>query len=222
MNGFDWTRYAVGGAAARPDSFTKLNQDYAARVAQMLQAADVELGPQALKITSAYRSPEVQARLYQQALAKYGSPQAARKWVAPPGRSKHNAGLAVDFANAQGSLLRDAKSREAQWIAQNAARFGLSVPMSWEPWQVELAGARGGQTPRVGFGPNVPAAPQTNQGLAAMFAADPSALSMGTPVDPFAGQTAQRAAAEERRRDEEEATQRRRAALLSGVGAMFG
>lgn len=220
MNGFDWSRYAVGGAAARPDSFTGLNPDYAARVAQLLQAADMELGPQALKITSAYRSPQVQAQLYQQALAKYGSSQAARKWVAPPGKSQHNAGMAVDFANAQGSLLRDAKSREAQWIAQNAARFGLSVPMSWEPWQVELAGARGGQ--RVGFGPNVPAAPQTGQGLAAMFAADPSALSMGAPIDPFAGQTAQRAAAEERRRDEEEANQRRRAALLSGVGAMFG
>lgn len=220
MNGFDWTRYAVGGAAARPDSFTGLNPDYAARVAQMLQAADVELGPQALKITSAYRSPEVQARLYQQALAKYGSPQAARKWVAPPGRSKHNAGLAVDFANAQGSLLRDPKSREAQWIAQNVGRFGLAAPMSWEPWQVELAGARGGQ--RVGFGPNVPAAPQTSQGLAAMFAADPSALSMGTPADPFAaGLMQQSAQIKQRQQDEEEAAQARRRALLGGVGAMF-
>jgi hypothetical protein len=55
----------------------------------------------------------------------------------------HNRGLAVDFANAQGSMLRDANSREAQWIAQNAERFGLAVPMSWEPWQVELANARG-------------------------------------------------------------------------------
>lgn len=136
--GFDWSRYAVGGAAARPDSFTGLDQAYASRVADMLTAADAELGPGALKITSAYRSPELQAQLYQDAIAKYGSEQAARKWVAPPGRSKHNSGLAVDFANSQGSLLRDADSREAQWIAQNAGRFGLSVPMSWEPWQVEL------------------------------------------------------------------------------------
>jgi hypothetical protein len=139
----DWSRYAVGGAAARPDSFTGLNPDYAARVAQLVMAAEQELGPGALKITSAYRSPEKQAELYEAAIRKYGSPEAARKWVAPPGRSKHNAGLAVDFANAQGSLLRDASSREAQWIRENAGRFGLDVPMSWEPWQVELAGARG-------------------------------------------------------------------------------
>jgi len=95
-----------------------------------------------LQITSAYRSPEVQARLYENALKKYGSPQAARKWVAPPGRSQHNHGTAVDFA-VNGSLLRDANDPAAQWIKSNAAQYGLDVPMSWEPWQVEMAGARG-------------------------------------------------------------------------------
>lgn len=219
----DWSRYAVGGAASRPDSFTGLNPDYASRIAQLVQAADAELGPRALTITSAYRSPELQAKLFADAVAKYGSPELARKWVAPPGRSKHNSGMAVDFANAQGSLLRDPKSREAQWIAQNASRFGLSVPMSWEPWQVELAGARGGQAaPGVAFGPNVPAAPASNQGLAAMFAANPSALSMGAPADPFAaGLMQQSAQIKQRQQDEEDAAQARRRALLGGVGAMF-
>ncbi|MEY4863798.1 MAG: hypothetical protein RLZ51_1893 [Pseudomonadota bacterium] len=147
MEGFDWYRYAVGGAASRPDSFSRLNPDYAARVAQLIAAADQELGPRALTITSAYRSPELQAQLYEAAVAKYGSPEAARKWVAPPGRSQHNIGMAVDFADASGRLLRDPNSREAQWIAANAARFGLDVPMSWEPWQVELLGGRGGAMP---------------------------------------------------------------------------
>lgn len=147
MDGFDWYKYAVGGAAARQDSFSRLNPDYAARVAQLVQAADQELGPRALTITSAYRSPELQAQLYQAAIKKYGSPEAARKWVAPPGRSKHNSGMAVDFADASGSMLRDANSREAQWIKANAGRFGLDVPMSWEPWQVELAGSRAGAAP---------------------------------------------------------------------------
>jgi hypothetical protein len=138
MQGFDWYKYAVGGAASRPDSFSKLNPEYAARVAQMLSAADQELGQGSLKITSAYRSPDLQAKLYADAVKKYGSPEAARKWVAPPGKSKHNAGLAVDFAAAGGGLLRDPNSREAKWIKANAGRFGLDVPMSWEPWQVEL------------------------------------------------------------------------------------
>lgn len=141
---FGWSKYAVGGAAARSDSFTGLDPEYASRVATMLSAADSELGEGALKITSAYRSPEKQAELYAAAIKKYGSEAAARKWVAPPGKSRHNSGTAVDFAGADGGLLRNANSREAQWIKQNAARFGLSVPMDWEPWQVEMAGSRGG------------------------------------------------------------------------------
>ena len=137
----DWTPYAVGGAASRADSFTGLNPEFAASVYQMTQDAHAAGVP--LQITSAYRSPEVQARLYEAALAKYGSPEAARKWVAPPGRSQHNRGTAVDFA-VNGSLLRDANSPEAQWLAANAGNYGLAIPMDWEPWQVEMAGARGG------------------------------------------------------------------------------
>lgn len=141
---FDWNKYAVGGAT-RPDSFTGLNPDFSTALSQMLLAAEADLGPNALSITSAYRSPEKQAELYEAALKKYGSPAAARQWVAPPGRSMHNKGLAVDFGAAGGGLLRDPNSREAQWLKANAAKFGLDVPMSWEPWQVELAGAREGK-----------------------------------------------------------------------------
>ena len=141
---FDWSKYAVGGAK-RPDSYTGLNPDFSTALSQMLLAAEADLGPNALSITSAYRSPEKQAELYEAALKKYGSPAAARKWVAPPGRSMHNKGLAVDFGAAGGGLLRDPNSREAQWLKANATKFGLDVPMSWEPWQVELAGAREGK-----------------------------------------------------------------------------
>lgn len=143
-SGFDFSPYSVGGAASRSDSFTGLQPDMQAALIPFLQAADSELGPGALKITSAYRSPELQAQLWQNAVKKYGSPEAARKWVAPPGHSQHNKGTAIDFAGPDGGLLRDANSREAQWIKANAGKYGLAVPMDWEPWQVELAGARGG------------------------------------------------------------------------------
>jgi hypothetical protein len=139
---FDWSVYAVGGAAARPDSFTGLRPDFARSLAAMLRAADAELGPRALRITSAYRSPEVQERLFADAVKRYGSEAAARRWVAPPGRSRHNSGVAVDLADANGRMLRDPNSREARWVAENAARFGLSTPLSWEPWHVEPAGSR--------------------------------------------------------------------------------
>lgn len=139
----DWSPYAVGGAAARGDSFTGLDPQFAQGVYQMVQDARAAGIP--LQITSAYRSPEVQARLYEAAIEKYGSPEKARKWVAPPGRSRHNSGTAVDFA-VDGSLIRDANSPEARWIAENAGKYGLGVPMDWEPWQVEPMGSRDGST----------------------------------------------------------------------------
>lgn len=83
-----------------------------------------------LSISSGFRSVAQQAGLYQNAIKKYGSPEAARKWVAPPGKSRHNMGLAADLS---GNLE----------LAQKLApQFGLSFPMSYEPWHVELAGAR--------------------------------------------------------------------------------
>lgn len=81
--------------------------------------------------------------------------------------------------------------------------------------------AQGGAQPLT-YGAKTPAMPGTGFGLAQMFAGDPSALSMGAPVDPFASNImAQNQQRQERQRDEEEATQIKRRALLSGVGAMF-
>lgn len=141
----DFSPYATGGAAARADSFTRLDPNFATGVYGLTQAAHAAGIP--LQITSAYRSPELQAQLYASALERYGSPQAARRWVAPPGRSQHNYGTAVDFA-LNGSLLRDADSPAAQFIRNNAEQYGLSVPMDWEPWQVEPVGSRDGSRPQ--------------------------------------------------------------------------
>lgn len=163
---------AVGGAT-RPDSFTRLDPNFRTRVDQMVTAAAAD-GVD-LTITSAYRSPELQAKLWQNALAKYGDPEVADNWVARPGSSMHNKGVAVDFAAKGGGLLRDANSREAQWLKANAERFGLAVPLANEPWQVELAGARGG-SPVAPSAPNALAAtaagPDLNQ-LAALARAMP-------------------------------------------------
>ncbi len=134
MAGFDFTPYAQGGAAARPDSFTGMADPFQQALARMLQDAppDVRVG-----ITSGYRSPEVQQRLWEEALAKYGSEAEARKWVAPPGKSQHNHGNAADL-----SFMSPAAQ---EWVHQNAAKYGLAFPLSNEAWHVELAGARDGQ-----------------------------------------------------------------------------
>lgn len=90
-----------------------------------------------IKVTSGKRSTQRQSQLWEQALKKYGSPAAARKWVAPPGRSKHEIGLAAD--------LRFATPAERAWAHSNAARFGLTFPLGNEPWHIEPLGARGGK-----------------------------------------------------------------------------
>jgi hypothetical protein len=81
-----------------------------------------------LTITSGYRSVAHQRRLWEEALRKYGSESAARKWVAPPGRSNHQQGKALDIANNGGAHA---------WLRRNGHRFGFSQPMSWEPWHWE-------------------------------------------------------------------------------------
>ena len=90
-----------------------------------------------LGIGSGYRSYEKQKKLWEQALKKYGSPEKARKWVAPPGGSFHNKGLAVDL-NSGGQFLGNAKNNKAtKWAHANAKKYGLFFRMNHEPWHIE-------------------------------------------------------------------------------------
>lgn len=108
-------------------SHLNFSDEMAGRLAQFLsEAPNGEIS-----IYSGYRSPERQAELYQGAIKKYGSPERARKWVAPPGQSRHNQGIAAD--------LRFASSDAKRWAHANAARYGLRFRMGHEPWHVELA-----------------------------------------------------------------------------------
>lgn len=86
-----------------------------------------------VQIGNSYRSTARQQQLFDAAVKKYGSETAARKWVAKPGHSKHQEGVAADL---KGDLA---------WAHQNAAAFGLVFPLSHESWHVEMAGARSGK-----------------------------------------------------------------------------
>ena len=126
-------RVAVQGAL-RPDALTGLNSGFASQLAAMVAEAERALGPGVVKITSAFRTVERQAELFDQAVRKYGSEAEARKWAAPPGKSNHNLGLAAD--------LSFGNPAARSWVHGNAGRFGLGFPMSWEPWHVEPANAK--------------------------------------------------------------------------------
>lgn len=167
---FDFAKYAVGGAM-RPDSFSRLDQGFASALSNMFATAPPEIA-QHLRITSGFRSPERQAQLWQDALQKYGSPEMARKWVAPPGRSNQNHGHAAD--------LKYFDPSATTWAHQNAGRFGLAFPLSNENWHIELAGRRGGKSdPAL-----VASAPPSQSAL-------PLPSSGGEPVPAFAEAAAQ-------------------------------
>lgn len=83
-----------------------------------------------ITLVSGYRSQQRQADLFAKAITKYGSEAAARKYVAPPGSSNHEKGVAMDLGGDIGLAH------------QLAPKYGLTFPMSYEPWHVEPEGLR--------------------------------------------------------------------------------
>ena len=107
-----------------------LHPQLAAAVARLVDASFGRVW-----IVSGRRTTERQAELWAGALAKYGSAEAADDWVAPPGHSMHERGLAVDL----GGDLAEA----ARLVAE------LDLPMyrplehelgHWELWGTRAAG----------------------------------------------------------------------------------
>jgi D-alanyl-D-alanine carboxypeptidase/Putative Flp pilus-assembly TadE/G-like len=95
----------------------------AASVRQLIAVSDGRV-----HLVSGFRSAQEQARLWQRAVAKYGSAEEADNWVARPGTSMHERGLAVDLGgdlDAAVGLVRD-------------LRLPLHRPLANEPWHFEL------------------------------------------------------------------------------------
>jgi hypothetical protein len=81
-------------------------------------------------VNSGYRPAWYQKRLWDAAVKKHGSEQAASKWVARPGKSRHgkkggNGAVDVSFG---------------QQLDESTA--ALDRPMSWEAWHVQLTASR--------------------------------------------------------------------------------
>lgn len=88
----------------------------------------IEASHGSIYVVSGFRGPREQARLWASALAEHGSVESADDWVAPPGTSMHERGLAVDLG---GDLaLADRLVR--------SMRLPLTRPLSHEPWHFEL------------------------------------------------------------------------------------
>ncbi len=136
------TQSLIARSTHGADSITGMSPVLQGRIASMFEAAPADI-KQGLGIYSGFRSTGQQAQLYQEALRKYGSPEIARMWVAPPGHSNHNHGMAADLSY-NGVSLSSAPPRVVQWLHQNAGRFGLKFPLANENWHVEPVETRGG------------------------------------------------------------------------------
>lgn len=124
----------------------------------MLQAAKSEgLNP---LICSTYRTNEKQEQLYQNKVSEYLSQgyskvEASDKaafWVARPGTSEHQLGLAVDIVSTKNQRLDRSQENtvEQQWLIQNSWKYGfvLRYPtnknsitgVGYEPWHYRYVG----------------------------------------------------------------------------------
>lgn len=90
-----------------------------------------------LRVNGGWRSARYQRELLRRAVETYGSVEAARQYVKPPGQSSHVTGDAVDVGPADA----------ASWLSQHGSEYGLCQTYANEPWHFELAAPPGGTCP---------------------------------------------------------------------------
>lgn len=111
-------------------------------------------------VCSAYRTEATQTRLYRNKISRLLSAgwsratvaQEAARWVAPPGTSEHQTGLALDIVSADYQLLdeKQAQTPEQQWLMAHCWEYGfvLRYPtdkcditgIGYEPWHYRYVG----------------------------------------------------------------------------------
>jgi hypothetical protein len=91
-------------------------------------ATDAAAAGVTFSVNSGWRSPAYEQHLFDQAVAKYGSAQAAARWVATPTTSAHVSGDAVDIGRADATA----------WLSAHGAAYGLCRIYGNEPWHYEL------------------------------------------------------------------------------------
>jgi D-alanyl-D-alanine carboxypeptidase len=89
-------------------------------------------------VNSGWRSAAYQAQLLDEAVAQYGTPEEAARWVATPATSAHVQGDAVDIGSWDATA----------WFSEHGASYDLCQIYMNETWHYELrAGASSGGCP---------------------------------------------------------------------------
>ncbi|MFD8593888.1 M15 family metallopeptidase [Kitasatospora sp. NPDC059646] len=130
----------AAGASVSPldgDSPAVRNLDPALLAALRSAAADARAQGIELRVTSGWRSRGYQQRLLDAAVARYGSLEAARRYVNTPEKSAHVSGKAVDVGPTDAD----------DWLNRRGARYGLCQVYANEMWHFELLTTPGGHCP---------------------------------------------------------------------------
>lgn len=136
--------------AKRGDSEMRLRKEASDALQEMIAAAK-KVGIN-LRLTSGYRSYQVQVSVYNGYVQQYGQ-AGADKQSARPGTSEHQTGLAADLEPTTGQCRLEvcfADLPEGKWLAANAYTYGFIVRYvpgkeaitgyEYEPWHIRYIG----------------------------------------------------------------------------------
>jgi LAS superfamily LD-carboxypeptidase LdcB len=144
------TELVVVGKYRQTDREIRLRADAAAALHSLI--AQARAAGAAIIPISGFRTVAYQKSLFQRAVVKYGSEDAAVRWVARPGHSEHQTGLAVDLGEEDSPACdvepQFEETHSFRWLQTNAARFDfeLSYPrynprgVNYEPWHWRFIG----------------------------------------------------------------------------------
>lgn len=116
---------ALNNATVQGEGWSNLDPSFRGNIQALINACGGRVW-----VVSGWRSHEKQTQLWNDALAHYGDPEIADNYVARPGGSNHEHGVAADL---DGDL---------DCAAAHADQFGLTRPMDHEPWHFEPKGLR--------------------------------------------------------------------------------
>lgn len=135
--------FLTGKTNKGSSSVDNLDASFATNLAALMQDAPPGIR-EGLGIYSGFRSIERQKELYAKS-------DKSGHMVARPGHSQHNFGRAVDLSY-NGQSLSRAPQEVRNWVHENARKYGMYFPMSYEPWHIEPVGSRDGKAAAVGGG----------------------------------------------------------------------
>lgn len=142
----------------RSDRSTRYMRLYASKSLEAFLKEARANGCKNVSVTSAYRSYEDQKHIFDSDVAKFMSQGMTKEEAiakerldtAYPGESEHQTGLAVDMHNLSSAQLKFKDTYEAQWLAENAWKFGFILrympgkeditTYTYEPWHFRYVG----------------------------------------------------------------------------------